>query len=1320
MRTRCFKSIAKNKLRVCRIIRRIVSGLCIYSLFFNNCAAAGIDISKAQVNAVTLSPSLLINLSTAQKNFKPISPELLEDERITAAYVRGKNFCFVSYLIWTLENLGGESPLDGVSQEIGIWAKMLQALGAEKITFWAGKTATQLPYVTAAKGQAAAHFNFDADKIIAFYQKMLEEGEIDQEKFEKIKEIVKEDGLTRLYRDVFRKKYISLGQQEELNIIKEILKKQLRKHIIDEKIDVLISTNTQAYAGNMSLADALFEIEKEVLNELSREFNIRIIKFGHDFFWERLKFSKYESKRLTRNLRNMITGTKYSRHVVINPDQLKELFDKYGIKGDIIVNCRDFHNPPKISESRIREFRKAFKIGEDDIVIAFPVRKIERKGLDSAIQIVRKVLKGLSDEEQKRVKVLFTHPGDDGERQYAEDIMTEFESILGKNRIIDVSDGKRWQKAKEFVLDEAYASSDLVLMMSRIEGYGNALVESWLHKLPVVVRRYPIYRKYIALLGFANIELNGQGEDDALAPDKNFKSVVIRTVEMIRSIERVKELKKLKQKLIALEQYSLRARALVETRDRIIKSLQLETTEVELTVESIISKLQKHEILGEVNWQPMVSEITLILRKNHQANMLGFLESELIEVLKKNSRLERRTLTGLTNVIRAEEDKKTIEETLNKSSRLELNRWRNSNISPELLNEIKSQFQYSGLSFETVSAEDIIDMINILIDEEWVTKMTKKNFELGKEHLSLKRLRKSFLAVMKKLYEPEEHENGKVVDAQEDSAEGFSQMMIPEIEKRNREFVESARNLLDVIYKGRYMETISAGQDIGNRFSRLLDERGYKLLWQSIGFWPAMELMDSSKMRAMITEHLQRKQFGFSAEEITLMVNLVLLRKNVWELGLGKISRGEFNESIEDAINTITQENMRTRFLNLLAVSSFIEVNVTGKLYGEKDKYLNIIRELMGAKETPDNIGELIRFHKVKGKPTIARMLEAALSNGKPVDKEMIFYMDYIMRLHKLKHQMELVEKLSVEAMDLYDRKMMLALESLFHVTEQTMAKEEFKLPMLKEIVNWARPYLLMCAEKNNFHVNRKSRIKKAFEEYFIQSPSTKRAARNRIIDIKRAMLQVSRVLNLSDTPQGKIESFPEKRRWIAEAIWKGGEMYREDDIDYALELNETLMPYNPNSTTYCAIKVRSIDELKELVFKGPVRPDSYMHKFFLCIRPNRVMTEVFEKRDERGDDFFYVVLQLDIEKIENRRGKGFFSFSDIKYLREIKPQEINKLIMFNQKTGKWEDVTVLANKEVIESFLPGNSRDVKELLQGQPIRRVFDKSHATAIESAI
>ena len=157
-------------------------------------------------------------------------------------------------------------------------------------------------------------------------------------------------------------------------------------------------------------------------------------------------------------------------------------------------------------------------------------------------------------------------------------------------------------------------------------------------------------------------------------------------------------------------------------------------------------------------------------------------------------------------------------------------------------------------------------------------------------------------------------------------------------------------------------------------------------------------------------------------------------------------------------------------------------------------------------------------------------------------------------------------------------------------------------------------------------------------------------------------------------------------------------------------------MPYNPESSAYCALRVSSIDELKELVFKGPVTPE---FGFSLCSRAHRVILDEFHRQDERGDDFFYVVLQLDIKKIESRRRR--LLWGDPTRIKKINPQEINKLIMFNPEADKWEDVTDLANRGIIESFLPGNLRNVKELRQEQHMGRVFEEFHAAAaIESAI
>ncbi len=69
-------------------------------------------------------------------------------------------------------------------------------------------------------------------------------------------------------------------------------------------------------------------------------------------------------------------------------------------------------------------------------------------------------------------------------------------------------------------LGDAYAAADLVAYPSRIEGFGNALLEAFFYRCPVLVNRYEIYVRDIAPTGVECIEIDGWLTDDAVAASR--------------------------------------------------------------------------------------------------------------------------------------------------------------------------------------------------------------------------------------------------------------------------------------------------------------------------------------------------------------------------------------------------------------------------------------------------------------------------------------------------------------------------------------------------------------------------------------------------------------------------------------------------------------------------------------------------------------------------------------------------------------------------------------------------------------------------------
>jgi glycosyltransferase involved in cell wall biosynthesis len=151
------------------------------------------------------------------------------------------------------------------------------------------------------------------------------------------------------------------------------------------------------------------------------------------------------------------------------------------------------------------DFRREIGLSEEDWLILQPTRVVARKGIEHAIELVRRL-------NDPRAKLVISHPaGDEGSsymqllRERIEDARIDVRFIA--DRVGDTR-GRDAQGRKRYTLYDIYPHADLVTYPSHYEGFGNAFLEAVYFRKPVVVNTYAVYARDIAPLGFRCIEMS--------------------------------------------------------------------------------------------------------------------------------------------------------------------------------------------------------------------------------------------------------------------------------------------------------------------------------------------------------------------------------------------------------------------------------------------------------------------------------------------------------------------------------------------------------------------------------------------------------------------------------------------------------------------------------------------------------------------------------------------------------------------------------------------------------------------------------------------
>ena len=281
------------------------------------------------------------------------------------------------------------------------------------------------------------------------------------------------------------------------------LKTELYEFINRFDLDLLTVENALAIPLNIPLGLALTEVIAET--------GIPVIAHHHDFAWERQRFEvncvgDYIATAFPPGLPSVW-------HVVINSAQAHHLAWRRGLNARVVPNVIDFETPPPPLDDYARGARAALGVAPDEKLILQPTRVIQRKGIEHAIELTRRL--GMP------ASLVISHAADDEGTEYSQRVR-EFAELLGvhvrfESDLVTVERGRTADGRPTYTLADVYPQADLVTYPSSIEGFGNAFLEAVYFRRPIVVNRYSVYETDIKPRGFRVVEIENYVTEAALA-----------------------------------------------------------------------------------------------------------------------------------------------------------------------------------------------------------------------------------------------------------------------------------------------------------------------------------------------------------------------------------------------------------------------------------------------------------------------------------------------------------------------------------------------------------------------------------------------------------------------------------------------------------------------------------------------------------------------------------------------------------------------------------------------------------------------------------
>jgi len=313
----------------------------------------------------------------------------------------------------------------------------------------------------------------------------------------------------------------SRATTDAIQRLKEQLKDELYRFIEKYRIEVLVPENILAIPMHIALGLAMTEVKAET--------GLPMIAHHHDFTWERERFVV---NAVNDYLRAAFPGAMPQvEHVVINSMAQKELARRCGLGSTIIPNVLEFETPPPGLDDYNRDLRREIGLADRDWLILQPTRVVARKGIEHAIDLVRRL-------KDPRAKLVISHPAGDEGGAYLSMLKDRISDAGIDVRFIADRVGERRGRGpdgkKIYTLYDVYPHADLVTYPSHYEGFGNAFLEAIYFGKPVVVNTYAVYARDIDPLGFKTIEIAQLVTSDVVAQTRELLENPLRREEWAR------------------------------------------------------------------------------------------------------------------------------------------------------------------------------------------------------------------------------------------------------------------------------------------------------------------------------------------------------------------------------------------------------------------------------------------------------------------------------------------------------------------------------------------------------------------------------------------------------------------------------------------------------------------------------------------------------------------------------------------------------------------------------------------------------------------